>query len=78
MAVDIFLKVDKVRKGESQDGSTKVKLCTFCDWGIEKRDDSYRLGGGGGKAIYDLTIVNTWIRHTRNTNKFCSHRPTHR
>jgi len=59
MAVDIFLKLDKV-KGESQDKVHKGEIDVLSwDWGIEQTGTTHTgSGGGGGKAnFHDLTIV---------------------
>lgn len=73
MAVDIFLKLDKI-KGESQDGTHKDEIDVLSwSWGMTQSASTHGGGGGGsGKvSVNDLTITKYVDKATPNLMKWC-------
>lgn len=74
MAVDIFLKLDKI-KGESQDASHKDEIDVLSwSWGMTQSGSMHQgPGGGTGKvSVNDLTVTKFVDKATPNLMKWCA------
>lgn len=75
MAVDMFLKLDKIG-GESQDDGHKGEIDVLAwSWGMSQSGNMH-LGGGGGSgkvAIQDISITKYVDKASATLMKYCSH-----
>lgn len=74
MAVDMFLKIDKI-KGESIDNVHKEEIDLISwSWGMTQSGTTHQgTGGGSGKVnVHDLTVTKWLDRSTPLLMKYCS------